>query len=131
MNISREYAQALWEYMTHKHEDSKSADSYVEAFIGLLKRRGHYKLLPIILKEFKKIEASKKTKKIGVLTCATTNEVDTFKAKLKQYGISHDTPLVVEIDKNLIGGFTYEGDDVVINGCYRKQLLNLYRKITT
>ena len=128
MNTARLYAQALWEYLQDTRTREAGGGSAAEQFIAFLKRRGHYKLLPVILREFEKIGSVQSVTEAGTLTCASEDEVERYRKELERYGIS-DTEVSVEIDENLVGGFRYEEKNTVIDGCYRKQLLNLYREL--
>ena len=76
------------------------------------------------------MESSQREDEEGKLVCARKEDVERYKSELEKYIAALNANVKVEIEDNLIGGFRYEGRDIVIDGSYRRQLLNLYREIT-
>lgn len=58
MNIAATYARALFD-LIEDSSGSKKAATYLHNLDGVLKRRGHQRLLPKIFSEYQRLELSK------------------------------------------------------------------------
>lgn len=124
---SKYYAQALKEII----RDGKGNEETIGvSFVNLLKKKGHIKLLPQILKEFEKFSEKDIDTKQVVLTVARIADENRFKSDALQYITGFDEGhLKTKIDESLVGGFKIETKDIVVDASYKKKLLNLYREI--
>ncbi|MBY0293818.1 hypothetical protein K2Q08_00615 [Patescibacteria group bacterium] len=59
MKIAATYARALFDLIEHSEGGSKKAATYLGNLDGVLKRRGHQKLLPRIFAEYQKLQLAK------------------------------------------------------------------------
>lgn len=131
MNQAQQYAQALRDII--RDGDSSTYERSGDAFVELLKRRGHSKLLPQILKEFEKYNDRDIDTMQVTLTIAKESDASRYKEESKKYAGNGDLDehTAIKVDDRIIGGFKLETGDVVVDGSYKKMLLNLYREIIT
>ncbi|MBY0473124.1 hypothetical protein K2Q00_02445 [Patescibacteria group bacterium] len=59
MKIAATYARALFDLIEDPSNGSKKAATYLSNLDGVLKRRGHQRLLPRIFSEYQRLELSK------------------------------------------------------------------------
>jgi len=126
------YAEALYEALEGKNQ--KEAEKVLARFYEVIKAHGHAGLLPLIPAELKKIEARKKSHREATLVTADTKSrtkwshaYDHYEKEglLPQEAIRRDV-----IDETLIGGYQIRTKDLLIDGSYKKSLVELYSKIT-
>ena len=111
----------------------EEAKDRVLGLVRALKKRGETRLLPNILAEVQTLSAHEE-KKDRVLVTMTERKADTRYEK----EIARATRAVgaekkerdSAIDPALIGGFRVSYKGMLYDASYRKQLLNLYRKMT-
>lgn len=122
------YAHALYKAL----KDSTDTEVLINNFVEILKSRGHYKLLPEILRVYKVVEEKNGESK-PIIFVSKKTDLELFEEKIneykKEFNISSDVDVV--IDETLVGGFTLRTSDKIIDSSYKKSLLDLYRLITT
>lgn len=118
--MERAYAQAIFE-VAKKGMEPRSIATRVNE---ILSERGHMALLPKILHALK--HEGKRTARQHEVVLHVAKEAHGRSAQ-KEAGA---TPTRVEIDPSLIGGWVLTTPDSRIDASFRKQLLDLYRKIT-
>lgn len=128
MKLAQQYAQAF--YMVIKTAKKTSLDLIISNLVRLLAEKGHQTLLPAIIREYKRIRVRTDKRDVPLLMCASKKEVSGCVNELKKYDVlGNEENINIVIDPKIIGGFHFKKGDLVIDGCYRKVLLNLYRKI--
>ena len=129
------YAEALYGALNGKHVktegDSKKMFTH---FRKVLSARGHERLLPFVAHELEKIMAREKDKNEVVLVTADNKSVSKWSHAYDHYekeGIisKHATRRDV-VDETIVGGFQIRTKDTLIDGSYKKSLVELYRNIT-
>ena len=110
--------------------EGKDFDDVIKNLKKVLDRKGHNKLYKSILEGLlNKIEASTET---GTATVSVAREKDLKRLKKEiQEGLSkikseHFEPV---IDPALIGGYTIEHDNKIIDKSYKSRLVTLYRSL--
>ena len=123
------YAQAFTDVVAGKTE--QEIHSAVERLVGLLKRRGHLKLLPAISRAISRDFEKKERRQ--TLTLRTPKKLSSEEHKKL---VSHfdamlpKTPFHTEkIDETLASGFVLETTTARIDGSAKRSLLTLYRNI--
>jgi F0F1-type ATP synthase delta subunit len=118
------YAQALWTASQKKGADAKKI---VAQLSSRLKEQGRLKLLPGILRELKRIEA--RNAKLGSLV-EVAHEKDSTQAlkAAASYGIHADK---VHVNASLIKGWRASANGKLVDVSAKRELIDLYRKITT
>lgn len=88
-------------------------------------------LLPSILKEFEKYRMRDLDTKRVILTVANKEDVTKYKEEVQKYvtTLNGDDHIGVKVDEQIIGGFKIEFGDMMVDGSYKRRLLNLYREI--
>lgn len=129
------YAEALYEALQNKEVKTEAdAHKVFTRFRKVLLARGHEKLLPFIAHELEKIMSREKNKNEAVLITADSKSMSKWLHAYDHYekeGIipKHTTRRDV-VDESIVGGFQIRTKDTLIDGSYKKSLLELYRKIT-
>ncbi len=129
------YAEALYGALQEKSVKTESDSKKVfTRFHKILASRGHEKLLPFIGHELEKILDREKGKnEVLLITADGKNESKWAHAydHYKKEGIipNHATRRDV-VDETIVGGFQIRTKDILIDGSYKKSLVELYRKIT-
>jgi F0F1-type ATP synthase delta subunit len=128
---AKEYAQALYDLT----KDAKSADSslLVKNLSGLLKSRGHERLLPQIIAHFERIQAQKsQSDGLRVYVADEKSRKDALhkaKALADERGIDGAAISICE-DQALIRGYAIEGPGFRFDTSARASLLSLYKHLT-
>ena len=128
MIAAQHYAQAL--YDTTAHTSPEVRDARVESFLALLKRKGHEKLLPSIVSHFERLAEVKREKEQAVLLLARLSHADDMKRRAFRYYAPADGAVTPVEDDRIVGGFVLKDGDVIVDGSYKRMLINLYRKLT-
>lgn len=124
------YATALWKIIEGGTDHRKA----VMALREKLQQDGREALLPRIARAFERI-AEREAKKNDIIL-SVAKESDERKAKsaakeaLASMKVETDT-LKTHVDESLIGGWRLEGKGVLVDNSYKKQLLDLYHRVTT
>lgn len=131
MTPAQNYAQALRDLI--RDTDVSKHEGISDTFIAVLKKKGHISLLPTILKEFEKYRMRDLDTKRVILTVAKSEDAEKYKSEASKYvaTLDNEEHIGVKVDKRLIGGFKLESGDMVVDGSYKRRLLNLYREIIT
>lgn len=131
MTLAQNYAQALRD-LVRDTDVSKHAE-ISDTFVKVLKKKGHISLLPTILKEFEKYRMRDLDTKRVILTVAKNSDAEKYKDEALNHvaSLEKGDHIGVKVDKRLIGGFKLESGDMVVDGSYKRRLLNLYREIIT
>ena len=129
------YAEALYGALQGK-EVKTEADSkrIFKRFQKVLGERGHEKLIPFIGHELEKILVREKDKNEVVLVTTDNKSMSKWSHAYDHYekeGIisKHATRRDV-VDETIVGGFQIRTKDTLIDGSYKKSLVELYRNIT-
>ncbi|MBI3671640.1 F0F1 ATP synthase subunit delta [Candidatus Azambacteria bacterium] len=124
--LEEKYAKALYELAKDKTENEKK--KLFLNFVGLLQKNGHHSLMGKILKSYEKISIEKNISDSVELVVADLKFKEQYKKEIKnnkEYIDAKAEMNVVE-DGSIIGGFILRSKSVVIDGSYRKALLDLY-----
>lgn len=128
------YAEALYGALQGVAEESDSK-KVLTRFRKVLSARGHDKLLPFISRELDKILLREKGKKEVVLVTADSKSKGKWAHAYDHYEKEGSIPkgalLREVIDESIVGGFQIRMKDTLIDGSYKKSLLELYRSVTT
>jgi len=130
MELEKKYAQALADLAKNKSSDEISV--IFLNFISLLKKRGHYSLLPKILKSLENIKQKKDLNAVEFIVSSAKQE-DKFKPKLVEFKkyFSGEEKVKTKIDETIVGGFIIKSKNIIIDGSYKKALMSLYNKFTS
>ncbi len=126
--LSEKYAQAL--YYIAKDKSEKEQEGFFDNFIKLLKRNGHLSLLPKILKNLNEISLKEHKKDKIDFIVSDEKFKDKYKEKIKDYKkyLNLKQEVQTKVDDAIVGGFIIRTKDTIIDGSYRRGLVNLYNK---
>lgn len=130
------YAEALVSVLEKNEKASKKeiAD-IVERFHALVKARGHEGLLKFIPRELSRIaERRAEDNRVTLVTADSKSRSKwdhAYDHYVKEGIISKDSPKHDLVDENIVGGFQIRTKDTLIDGSYKKSLLDLYKNITS
>jgi len=129
MTHAAQYALSLHEL--EKGKSSREQKALVSSLVALLKRKGHFTLLPTILKEYEKYRERESDHDIVKLFLARESDRASFakeiKAELFTRGVKKEPKVV--FDATLVGGFKLKHRDTVLDASYKTQLIALYQKM--
>ena len=123
MNTATDYAQAL----VQMNETNPETFSF-ENFVGLLKQKNHYKMLPAILEQVQKIQAQSESNK-SVLVVRDQESASQLQIELDKYKEDFGTVYEVQVDSNIVGGFILKNKTHMVDQSYRSRLLEMYKKL--
>jgi len=129
------YAEALYGALNEKsvktESDSKKVFSH---FRKVLASRGHERLLPFVGRELEKILVREKNNNEVLLVTADGKNESKWSHAYDHYereGIIKKSATRRDVvDETIVGGFQIRTKDTLIDGSYKKSLVELYRKIT-
>ena len=126
--LPEKYAKALYDLMKDKSENEQ--DKLFSNFLKVLERNGHSKLLPRVLKSFEKISFQEKTDTSVDFVVSDSKFEDKYKAQIKKYSkyFDKDQEVQTKTDSSIVGGFMIRSKNVVVDGSYKRSLVNLYNK---
>lgn len=129
------YAEALYEALQNKEvKTDADAQKVFARFRKVLVARGHEKLLPFISHELEKIMAREKIKNEVTLVVADEKSRSKWTHAYDHYEkegiVPKGSTLRNVVDESIVGGFQIRTKDTIIDGSYKKSLIELYRKIT-
>lgn len=127
------YAEALYRALQGK-ETATDGKKVFLSFRKVVSSRGHDRLFPFIMRELEKIIAREKIKNEVTLVTADNKSVSKWSHAYDHYekeGIiqKHMTRRDV-VDDSIVGGFQIRTRDTLIDGSYKKSLVELYRNVT-
>jgi len=123
MNTAIDYAQTL----LHMHKTDPESFSF-ENFVGLLKQKNHYKMLPAILEQVQKIQTQSDSSK-STLVVKDEASVSDLQAQLDGYKDEFGTEYEVKVDPNIVGGFVLKNKTSMVDQSYRSRLLEMYKRL--
>ncbi len=128
MTLEKKYAQAL-DSLT-KDKSSEDINIIFSNFISVLKKKGHYAILPKILKSLKNIRQKKELDNIEFIVASKEQE-SKFRPRFNDFKKYFDEKeeVKIEIDKTIVGGFIIKSKSIIIDGSYKKALINLYGRL--
>ncbi|MFA5997469.1 MAG: F0F1 ATP synthase subunit delta [Candidatus Paceibacterota bacterium] len=129
------YAEALYEALQSREVKSESdAHKVFARFRKVLVARGHEKLLPFIAYELEKIMAREQDKNETLLVIADNKSLSKWLHAYDHYEKEEIIPKHSArrdvVDESIVGGFQIRTKDTLIDGSYKKSLIELYRNIT-
>ena len=128
MNLAKGYAHALYDL---EREGNLDADTAVSKLVQILKAKGHIRLLPSILSEYKETLEISRDKKTVILTCARESDFEKYRIELKEHLGHLNSDFTEEVvDDTIIGGYILQKEDSVIDASFKKKLLLLYQGAT-
>ncbi len=126
--LQHDYTTAVFSLL----EEGKDCDALLTSLKEQLKRKGHQKLLPAILKGLVREIEHRDHAQIPDVRVARADDAVTHKARitdlLKQ--LTDVTEYTVTVDDTLIGGVVVEHNNTIIDASHKKQLLSLYQSLT-
>lgn len=127
------YAEALYGALEGKSDSD--AKKLLARFREVLSVRGHGALLRFIPHELERIAERRKASNEIILVTADTKSRTKWTHAYDHYekeGIIKKGSMRREIvDESIVGGFQIRTKDILIDGSYKKPLVELYRKIIT
>ena len=130
------YAEAL--YGALQGEKLKSEDDpkkILARFRNVLSSHGHDRLLPSVAREIEKIIVREKDRNDVVLVTADNKSrgrwAYTYDHYEKEGIIPEHSTRRDAVDETIIGGFQIKMKGALIDGSYKKSLVELYRSITS
>ena len=124
------YARALYSALQDSREEHHN--TLVENFLALLQKKGHAGLITQILREYEKIEQSRKVSDVGVLEVARKHDVEKLKDRIDAAALTlgvRREGLEVSENDTLVGGFILRREHEQVDASYRRQLLKLYQRL--
>ncbi|MBA3789116.1 F0F1 ATP synthase subunit delta [Patescibacteria group bacterium] len=118
------YAQALW---TASQQEGADAKKLVKNLTEHLKEQGRLKLLPSILADLKRLDA-RNTKLAASVEVAHEREAPTALKEAVARGIHAEK---AHVNVSLIKGWRASGQGMLIDASAKRELIELYRSITT
>jgi len=122
MNTATDYAQTL----LHITQETNSFP--FDNFVGLLKQKGQYKMLPEILNKFQQLlnqQSSDKT----TLIIKDHSVIDSIQSQLNAHAVEFGTDYQIIVDPNIVGGFVLKNKTHMVDQSYRSKLLQMYKKL--
>ena len=97
----------------------------------LLAQKGHTRLWPAVLRGTVVALEKKVADETPKVTVAKAGKIDAaaLAATLKLLSVAGDT-VHTSVDETLIGGFTVQYKDKVVDKSYKRALLDIYRQVT-
>ncbi len=127
------YAEALYGALQSEQSEG-GAQKIFARFRKVLSARGHEKLLPFVAHELEKILARENNKNEVILVTADKKSGAKWAHAYDHYEkegiIPKGTIRRDVIDESIVGGFQIRTKDILIDGSYKKSLVELYRSIT-
>ncbi|MBI5457187.1 F0F1 ATP synthase subunit delta [Candidatus Kaiserbacteria bacterium] len=128
--MERSYAQALWKMV----EGGVTPAKAVHALRDTLKAHGRDALLPRIASAFSRIAEREAKRTDVVLTVAREKDERhahrDIRGLLREMGVEAKD-LKTQVDDTLVGGWRLEGREHLVDASYKKQLLDLYTRVTS
>lgn len=123
--------QAYITALTETLINTKDIDGALRETHALLVKKGHVRLWPAVLKGV--IQALEKKESDDtprvIVAKESAKESAALKAVLEKLSVVHN-PQTVEVDSSLIGGFVVQYKGQMVDGSYKRALIDLYRKVT-
>ncbi|MBI5078363.1 MAG: F0F1 ATP synthase subunit delta [Candidatus Yonathbacteria bacterium] len=127
------YAEALYAALSKRATESDFKKVFAR-FRKVVSSRGHDRLFPFVTRELEKIVAREKIKNEVVLVTADNKSISKWSHAYDHYEKDGIIPKGANrrdvVDESIVGGFQIRTRDTLIDGSYKKSLINLYRKIT-
>ncbi|HVU75870.1 MAG TPA: F0F1 ATP synthase subunit delta [Candidatus Paceibacterota bacterium] len=126
--MEQAYAQALWKMVEEGMAPSKAVQSLSE----ILKQHGRLALMPRIGKAFERIAARELSKSRITLSVAREKDERSAKAAAKEVlsALKLDAKdIALEVDDSLIGGWSLEGSEILMDRSYKTRLLEIFKKV--
>ncbi|KKS26967.1 MAG: hypothetical protein UU88_C0014G0011 [Parcubacteria group bacterium GW2011_GWC1_42_11] len=130
------YAEALYRALQGEKVISEGDSKKVFVrFKKVISARGHDRLLPLIGREFEKIiTRENKNNEVVLITADSKSKskwMHAYDHYKKEKIIPKGSVCREVVDESIIGGFQIRTKDTLIDGTYKKSLVELYRKITS
>lgn len=121
--MEKAYAQALYDLSQKPHADKKAV---VEGLLSVLRADNRVKLLPAILREFKRLEAQGSRYAPHVEVAHADEKTAALAAAAKEgIEVSHAT-----VNPALIRGWRARTGSTLVDRSGKRMLIDLYRNIT-
>jgi len=128
----QQYAEALFEASRHKSDAELAL--LAERMCIYLKEKGHFSLLPAIVRELEKITRTRGVQAMCTVRVAQEKDLETFQNEIANAITSlkaTELPRNVIFDNTLIGGYEVRAKGVRFDRTYKRSLLNLYTTLLT
>ncbi len=122
------YTEVLIQYFLENKNNSENFENFFKKFIGYLKSKDKYSLLPAIVEEFEKELKTKKEKNKTILTVREADDVKKFSKEIMDSGFDIENVEIVE-DKNITGGYVLQDNEKMFDNSYKTKLLEIYKNI--
>ncbi len=127
--MEQAYAQALWKMIERGMAPHKAVHALHESLVA----HGRESLMPRIGRALKRLAERNAATGDVVLTVAREHDVRTAHHQIKEVlsalGVeAHD--LKTRVDDTIIGGWRLEGRETLIDASYKRQLLDIYGRVT-
>ncbi len=125
--MKKQYIQAALEMIA----SGKAPEAVLAGLAKTLEAKGHMRLHASVLQGVLRILETQKTKTTAIVTIASEKAGVEHAKAIKEALSELSTEFVPEtkIDETIIGGFTAEFNNVLIDKSYKAQLVSLYRKL--
>ncbi|OIP64931.1 MAG: hypothetical protein COV32_01155 [Candidatus Yonathbacteria bacterium CG10_big_fil_rev_8_21_14_0_10_43_136] len=129
------YAEALYGALNGKHVKNESDSRKIFThFRKVVSARGHDGLLPFVAHEFGKIVTRERDRNEVILVTADNKSVGKWAHAYDHYEKEGIIPKGATrrdvVDESIVGGFQIRTKDTLVDGSYKKSLVELYRNIT-
>lgn len=126
--MNKQYIQAVLEMIA----EGKSPDAIIDGLVKTLEAKGHMRLYASVLRGVLRILETETNSNVAIVTVvdekAAVKYADAIKQSLST--LSADSKPETKVDPTIIGGYTVEFNDVLIDKSHKAQLVSLYRKLT-
>ena len=111
--------------------DEQHADHAIDALKKYLKRRGHAKFYPSILKGIKRELLEHTARNATKVTVARSQDITKFESEIKEILQTHNLLLTysVIVDPTIIGGYIVRGKHTKIDHSYKMALFQKYQSL--
>lgn len=127
--MDKAYATALWKIIQGGVAPKKAVTTLHEALVA----RGRAGLLPRISKAFARLASRAEMKNSVILKIAREKDRKTALKEAKTLLADKSikaSEVSVSIDENLIGGWRLEGRELLRDASYKRQLLDIYERVS-
>ena len=126
------YAEALYEATIRADEATR--ETMVTNLVRILDERGHYALLPAIVREFERLERRRSVRERMEVRLARPEDrekhVEAIRRDAENLGVD-PARCATRIDESVVGGYAIEANGKRIDRTHKRALLELYTKLVT
>ncbi len=129
MTTATSYAKALLDLSVQATTET-SETRLVERLIQVMKKHGHLKLLPAVLRSFEQLSHKKHTREhVEIVTAHEHKETLARAREIAKDSFGTGITVTHQIDPTLVGGYVVRTKTAQIDASYKTKLLRLYQEL--